>query len=243
MSLQALIFDVDGTLADTEDLHRQAFNGAFDRHGLDWHWGRRTYSDLLKVTGGHERLARFIDLAEMPIASKVLLRGQIPVIHATKTILYTQYLAAGRIRLRDGIGPLIAEAHRAQLKLAIASTTTRTNIECLVRHLFGCPDQDLFDCIRASDSAVPKKPAPAIYSLVLNDLGLDARDVIAFEDSANGLASAKGAGLCTLVTPTIWTAGEDFSTADAVLPTLSGCDLNRLADIHARWLLHRKEAA
>jgi phosphoglycolate phosphatase-like HAD superfamily hydrolase len=110
MSLRALIFDVDGTLADTEDLHRQAFNAAFTKHGLGWHWGRRVYSDLLKIAGGQERLARFIELTEVPLADKILLREQIPAIHAAKTAFYTQYLATGCVRLRDGVEPLMVKS-------------------------------------------------------------------------------------------------------------------------------------
>jgi HAD superfamily hydrolase (TIGR01509 family) len=242
MSLRALIFDVDGTLADTEDLHRQAFNAAFAKHGLGWYWGRRVYCDLLRIAGGQERLARFIELTEVPLADKMLLREQIPTIHAAKTAFYSQYLATGCVQLRDGVEPLIAQARHARLKLAIASTTTRANIEFLLHYVFSRQTRDVFDLIASGDSA-PKKPAPAIYDFVLDRLGLRAIDALAIEDSANGLASAKGADLCTLVTPTFWTECEDFSTADAVLPTLAGFDLEHLSAIHSRSLLRHKEVA
>jgi HAD superfamily hydrolase (TIGR01509 family) len=211
---------------------------------LGWHWGRRVYSDLLKIAGGQERLARFIELTEVPLADKILLREQIPAIHAAKTAFYTQYLATGCVRLRDGVEPLIAQARHARLKLAIASTTTRANIEFLLQCAFSNQTRDMFDLIAAGDSTAPKKPAPTtIYNLVLDRLGVGVTDAIAIEDSANGLASAKGTGLCTLVTPTFWTEYEDFSTADAVLPTLAGFGLDHLSAIHSRWLLRHKEVA
>jgi HAD superfamily hydrolase (TIGR01509 family) len=243
MSQRALIFDVDGTLADTEEIHRQAFNAAFARHALPWHWGRRIYSDLLKVAGGQERLAWFVELIDIPLRDKAVLKDKIAAIHADKTRFYAQRAAEGEIPLREGIEALIVEARKAGLRLAIASTTTRVNVESLLRHTLGASAIDWFDTIGTGDATVLKKPAPDIYRLVLDRLKLTPDEAIALEDSAIGLSAAKAAGVCTVVTPTTWTEDEDFSAADAVVSTLSDIDLDWLSELHSRWLHDRKAAA
>jgi HAD superfamily hydrolase (TIGR01509 family) len=243
MSLRALIFDVDGTLADTEEFHRQAFNAAFARHALPWYWGRRIYSDLLKVAGGQERIAWFIELVDIPPRDKSALKHKIAAIHADKTRFYAQYAAGGEIPLRDGIEALIVEARKGGLKVAIASTTTRANVESLLRHAHGAPAIDWFDPIGTADATLLKKPAPDIYRFVLDRLELAPDEAIAFEDSAIGLSAAKAAGVRTVVSPTSWTEDEDFLVADAVFSTLSNVDLGLLLELHSRWLHDRKEAA
>ena len=222
MTLKALIFDVDGTLADTEDVHRNAFNEAFRRHGLDWNWSKPQYAHLLSITGGKERLRSHIDSLPLGAREHRELTGRIAALHQTKTEIYASMVMAGGVSLRDGVERLIEEAARSNVQLAIASTTTLANIETLLRATLGPYSLQRFAVIGAGDQVRHKKPSPEIYRFVLRELDHPARDCVAIEDSSNGLTAAKGAGLYTVVTPSYWTRSEDFSAADMVLPSL-GC--------------------
>jgi HAD superfamily hydrolase (TIGR01509 family) len=207
--LKALIFDVDGTLAETEELHRQAFNETFAAAGLAWHWTVDDYRRLLNTTGGKERIARHC--AETG-ASGV----DIPALHAAKTKRYTALMAAGGIALRPGIAALLASARAVGRRLAIATTTSRPNVEALALAIWGCPADGVFDVIAAGDEVAAKKPAPDVYILALERLDLRARECIALEDSRNGLDAARRAGLACAVAPSVYTCGEDFAGALAV---------------------------
>ncbi len=220
MSLEALIFDVDGTLADTEETHRQAFNAAFVQFQLGWEWNRREYAELLLVSGGKERIARYIDSLDLPPAEQARLRELTPAIHRAKTRLFTELIADGRAPFRPGVARLIQEAQAAGIGVAIASTTSAANVEALISANLGRDAYRTFATIACGDQVPVKKPAPDIYQLVLAALGLPASSCVAFEDSGNGLRAAKAAGLYTVVTPTVWTAGQDFGGADLVLPSL-----------------------
>ena len=220
MSLEALIFDVDGTLADTEETHRQAFNYAFVRFELKWEWTKPMYRELLKISGGKERIGRFIDTLPVPPADKARLRQLVPAIHRTKTQLYTELIADGRCPLRPGVTRLLAEALDAGVRLALASTTTAANVDALLTRHLGKRGLRQFHSIACSDLVQQKKPAPDIYRLVLSTLGLPADRCVAFEDSLNGLRAAKAAGLFTVVTASQWTLGEDFGDADLELSHL-----------------------
>ena len=220
MKLKALIFDVDGTLADTEEAHRGAFNEAFRQHGLDWNWSKPTYAHLLSVAGGKERLKAHIDSLAPHAGENLELTGRIDAIHRTKTEIYASMVQSGQVPLRDGVERLIDEAAAANVQLAIASTTTLANIETLLRTALGRYSMQRFAVVGASDQVRHKKPAPEIYRFVLRELARPAEDCVAIEDSRNGLTAAKTAGLYTVVTPSHWTLTEDFSAADLVLPSL-----------------------
>jgi len=220
MTIEAVIFDVDGTIADTEEGHRTAFNLAFRRFKLDWSWDRETYRKLLNVTGGKERLASFIDSLSLSGAEKRRLLTRLPDIHAEKTRFYSSMAGDGGIPLRPGVARLIADAKNARLKVGIASTTTRINIDALLRATLGKNGIGLFDCIVCGDQVKSKKPAPDVYLTTLHGLDVDADNAIAIEDSPNGLRAAVGAGVRTVVTPTFWTEGGDFGAASLVLPHL-----------------------
>ena len=229
---ESLIFDVDGTLAETEELHRRAFNEAFAAAGLGWHWDRAAYGRLLKTTGGKERIARFVtELGEVPQDYPIA------ALHAAKTARFVDLMARGEVTLRPGIADLIAEARAAGLRLAIATTTTPANVEALALACFGRPAAQVFDVIAAGDMVAAKKPAPDVYLLALQELGLRADQAVALEDSRNGLLAAKAAGLACAVSPGVYTTGEDFTGADLVL----GCfaDLGGLAGL--RKLLNDPE--
>ena len=228
MSIEALIFDVDGTLADTEEAHRVAFNLAFERYRLGWVWTRSDYRTLLNVTGGKERIAAYIATLPLAAPERKRLTELVPVIHAEKTRFYGSVVADGGVPLRDGVARLIGEALVAGCRLAIASTTTAANIDALLNATLGPRGIDHFAVIACGDQVRAKKPAPDIYRLALANLGLGPERAIALEDSANGLASAVGAGLWTLVTPTYWTEHSDFSAAGLVRPSLATLTLAEL---------------
>ena len=220
MGIEALIFDVDGTMADTEEAHRVAFNLAFERYRLGWVWEPSEYRELLKITGGKERMASFIDSLALGATERRRLHLLVPDIHAEKTRFYSSFVNDGAVPLRVGVQRLFEEALAAGCKLAIASTTTAVNIDKLLQSTLGERGLDLFSVIACGDQVQAKKPAPDIYQLALKHLDLDPERAIAFEDSPNGLRAAVAAGLWTVVTPNFWTEGNDFSAADLVLPHL-----------------------
>ena len=217
--MKALVFDVDGTLAETETVHLAAFNAAFAAAGLPWTWSEQAYARLLTTTGGKERIARYLrEAGDNPE------RHPVAALHADKTARYAAMIA-DEAALRPGVAALIAEARSHGLRLAVATTTTPDNVEALVQATMGVPAGALFEVIAAGDMVAAKKPAPDVYRLALKRLGLAAEDCLAFEDSRNGLLAAKAAGLRTVVVPSRFTAGEDFAGADLVLPSLAGWSL------------------
>lgn len=213
MALKALIFDVDGTLAETEELHRLAFNRAFEEAGLSWHWDQPLYRRLLKVTGGRERI-------EAHAAETGSAGVDAPALHKRKTAFYKAAMEDSAIRLRTGVGRLIQVGLDSGLALAIATTTSRSNVDALFRATLGLEVLDRFRSVRTGEDVRAKKPDPEVYRLVLEDLGLAAAECVAFEDSANGLRAAKALGIPTVVTPGIYTGNDDFYGADRVLPDL-----------------------
>lgn len=218
--LEALLFDVDGTLADTEkDGHRLAFNMAFKEAGLDWHWDEALYGDLLVVTGGKERMKHFVENYR-PNYMHNKLTEEIAELQKRKTAFYTQLLSEGRIPLRSGVARLINEARLAGLRLAIVTTTTPENVTALLTHTLGKDSIDWFEVIAAGDIVPAKKPAPDIYTYTLNKMQLQPHQCLAFEDSSNGIRSTNAAKIPTLVTINDYTQDDDFSGARLVLTEL-----------------------
>jgi HAD superfamily hydrolase (TIGR01509 family) len=221
-AFEALIFDVDGTLADTErDGHRRAFNAAFADAGLNWDWSVELYGELLAVTGGKERIRHFVRHWSPTLEPSRDLDSLIAELHARKTAHYLEMLRAGAIPLRPGVLRLLSEARAAGIRLAIATTTTPENVTTLLE----CSGQrdlpDWFEVIAAGDVVPAKKPAPDIYLLALEKLGLPPSSCIAIEDSDNGVRSALGADLhALLVTLSSYTEGQDFAGAALVVEGL-----------------------
>jgi len=233
-ALQSLVFDVDGTLADSENAHRLAFNHAFAELGMDWQWDEATYTELLTVSGGKERIAhywhqRHPDVKELDGRA---LADTVARIHELKTAAYEQSVQQGAVQLRPGVLKLIEAATDAGLRLAIATTTSPVNIAALMRAAIGPDWTQRFQVIEDASTAPVKKPHPQVYLQTLARLQLPAAACLAFEDSANGLAAATGAGLATIVTPTRYTAHQDFSAALRVLPDLSGVTVAQLREWH-----------
>ena len=217
MTPKALIFDVDGTLAETEEAHRHAFNAAFRAWDLPWNWDRDTYRALLRTTGGKERIAAYC--AGLPQPER-LDQDAIARLHGAKTEAYTASLQSGDLALRPGVQGLIARARAAGLRLAVATTTSLPNVDALARCCWGRPAAEVFDVIAAGDQVRAKKPAPDVFTLALDRLGLTADQALAFEDSRNGLLSAQAAGLAVIVTPSAYTDRDDFTGAMTVIPSL-----------------------
>jgi HAD superfamily hydrolase (TIGR01509 family) len=216
--LKAILFDVDGTLAETEEFHRCAFNSAFARQALEVTWSQDEYRQLLRVTGGKERMERYFRDRGMVISSE-----RIHALHASKNALYASNLAQGSAGLRPGVVRLIAEARGAGLQLGIATTTSAVNLAALLQPLLrlrGLEWSELFDCVVAGDQVARKKPAPDVYQACLQQLGIRADEAVAIEDSPAGVQAARAAGIAVLVTPSRYTLGEDFSGADCVVPDL-----------------------
>lgn len=224
--LRALIFDIDGTLAETEELHRRAFNESFADARLDWHWTQDDYHRLLKTTGGKERISRFMQETDVEAASV-----DVPALHLAKTARYVALMAQGQISLRPGIGALIGLARDAGLRLAVATTTSQPNVEALCHALFGKPADQVFDVLACGDMVPAKKPAPDVYFLALDKLGMTAHEAVALEDSRNGLHAAQAAGLRCCVSPCAYTQEEDLSAADLLITEFS--DLRSLSDLQA----------
>lgn len=227
--LSALIFDVDGTLAETErDGHLPAFNAAFAECGLPWVWDARLYGELLAVTGGKERIRHFAGRYDPARAAAADFGELVQALHRAKTAHYVRRVAAGAIPLRPGVAELIGAARAAGLRLAIATTTSPENVHALLRASLAPDAAGWFEVIGAGDVVPAKKPAPDIYTWVLARLALPAAACLAIEDSANGLAAALGAGLRCLVCRGEYTREQDLTGACAVVDSLAGIDLDRL---------------
>ncbi|HEY8908214.1 MAG TPA: HAD-IA family hydrolase [Rhodoferax sp.] len=223
VALQALIFDVDGTLADTESVHLAAFNHAFADMGMDWVWTSDMYTQLLEVSGGKERILHYWrqvnpDIKELDAHA---LQDRIDRIHALKTAAYESAVNAGAVELRPGVLRLMDEALAAGLQLAIATTTSPVNIAALLRGAIGTDWRMNFTAIGDASTAPIKKPHPQVYLHMLEALQLPASQCLAIEDSSNGLRSATAAGIATVITTNAFTAHHDFTGALRVVPDLS----------------------
>ncbi len=218
MPLEALIFDVDGTLAETEETHRQALNATFADFDLPWSWDQPTYRRLLRIMGGKERLRHFIE-HDRPAKAEAALAA-LPKLHAAKNERYAALVAAGDVSLRPGVERLIREARAEGLRLAIATTTSLANVEALLAATLGPDARRMFEAVAAGDEVATKKPAPDVFELAVRLLGVDPSRAIAFEDTVYGLRAATAAGLRSVVTPSFYTDDQDFSGAAAVFDTL-----------------------
>lgn len=221
MSPRALIFDLDGTVADTEEMHRRAFNAAFIRLELWWDWAPGRYASLLSISGGLDRLHHYVESLATGTAEKARLHAIVPIIHFTKSEIYGELLRAGRPPLRPGVARLITEAWHEGLDVAVVSTTGSANALELLRHHFKRGEIELLVC---ADEVERRKPAPDIYRRALALLHRPAEDCIAFEDSANGVRAARAAGLAVVAAPSRWTTGQDFDGAHRVVHDLSELD-------------------
>jgi HAD superfamily hydrolase (TIGR01509 family) len=250
--LRALIFDVDGTLADTEEFHRRAFNATFAAAGLGWWWNRGTYRELLRVAGGRQRMRACAEREDTQLARRDDFAAIIDALHAAKTVRYDASLREQPLPLRPGIARLFDEASAAGLKLAIATTTTAANLDALLEPQFGRRWRERFTAVVSGTEIKRLKPAPDVYLETLRQLRFGADECLAFEDSANGIASAQSAGLAVIATPTWYSLAESLPPTLVSLPHLGDpeqplpngspgapyVDLARVREWHAQSFAH-----
>ncbi len=228
MTLEALIFDLDGTMADTEEVHRQAFNAAFIKLELWWDWGPLRYSDLLEVSSGIDRLHRYVDSLKVDLAEKTRLHAIVPAIHAVKSEIYIDLLRNWKPPLRPGIRRLIGEARDEGLQVAVVSTSSTVNARAVLDNHF----KGEIALLVCADEVARRKPAPDLYQRALALLRKPASACVAFEDSANGLRAARAAGLATMVTPSRWTMAQEFAGAHGLRPDLADTSLADVRRLH-----------
>lgn len=226
MTLKALIFDVDGTLADTErEGHQAAFNDVFEKEGVPWRWGHELYLELLAITGGKERMKHYIETEHPDFTPPEGLDAFVQRVHRAKNDRYWELMAEGKVGMRPGVRRLLAEARAAGVRLAIATTTSPRNVEALLVHALAPDSMGWFEVLAAGDMVPQKKPAPDVYLRALEELGLPPEECMALEDSENGLRAASDAGLRTVVTINDFTKHHDFSGALLVVDHFGEDDL------------------
>jgi len=222
--LEAVIFDVDGTLADTEEIHRRAFNEAFKEFDLDWEWTPKLYEELLTISGGYERISYYgADLAQdfrNPGESSHFVRDM----HKVKTKIYAQMLDDGEVTLRAGVERLLNEIRNADLTLAIATSSTFSNLKTLLDRNLPSDWMSWFSAIATCDTVTEKKPSPAVYHSVIGLLEVAPSCAIAIEDTVNGCMAATRAGIRTLVTTHFFTRHHHFPQASLVVDSLGNPD-------------------
>lgn len=234
---RALIWDVDGTVAETErDGHRIAFNRAFEEQGLPWRWDVAHYGQLLRVTGGRERLlhdmAARTDAPARAHERDALARE----LHRIKNAAYAELVAQGGLTPRPGVRRLVDECRAAGVALAVATTTSRSNVDALFASIWGCGWEAIFTTVVCAEDAPLKKPHPQAYLLALQRLGVAPHEAFALEDSPNGVMAARAAGLQCGVTKSVYFADARFDGAAWVrdhLDTPPAMTLQRLAAAHA----------
>lgn len=214
--LQAVVFDVDGTLVDSErDGHRVAFNLAFEELGLPYRWDPEPYGALLRIAGGEQRLAAYLEEREVDDHHELARR-----LHERKTELFQSLIEEGRVGPRPGVRALLDELADAAVPVAVATTGSRAWVEPLLDRLFGL---SRFAAVVTGDEAPIRKPDPSAYQQVVAALGLTAgRRIVAVEDSRNGLVAAKGAALSCVVVVNDYTCGDGFPEADVVVQGFGG---------------------
>ncbi len=220
-TLKAVLWDVDGTLAETErDGHRLAFNQAFAEHGLAWRWDEARYGELLRITGGRERLLHDMttrsDAPSLPDEREALARA----VHASKNRHYATLVQGGGLALRPGVRALMDECTAQGLRMGIVTTTSRSNVQVLMQQQLGTRWRDRFGCVVCGEDVARKKPDPQAYHLALRELGVGALEVVAIEDSPGGAAAARAADVPVVVAPSAYFEQATFEGAVAIGPGL-----------------------
>lgn len=215
---RAILFDVDGTLAETEELHRRAFNETFAYFGIDWAWDVSTYHRLLRVAGGKERIRHFCRTHR---AAFDFTDGQIAELHRFKNARYLRLMDDGLCELRPGVKEFIHAAMDRGQQLAIVTTTSRGNVDAILNANLGQAWREMFEAVVAGEDVDRKKPAPDAYLKALQFLELEGRDCLAVEDSRNGLVAARDAGIAVLITRSAYFHDDDFGGAYRIVDDLT----------------------
>jgi HAD superfamily hydrolase (TIGR01509 family) len=221
MRLDALLWDVDGTLAETErDGHRVAFNRAFEAFGLPWRWSVQQYGELLAVTGGRERLlhdmARRTDAPVLSSEREDLARA----VHLRKNEIYAAIVDAGGVKLRPGVAELLEECRSRGVRLAITTTTSKANVDALLRANLGSSWADGFAALVCGEDVRLKKPDPEVFATALRRLGIGPLQSLAIEDSPGGVAAARAADVPVVVTRSTCFETATVEGAVAIGPSL-----------------------
>jgi HAD superfamily hydrolase (TIGR01509 family) len=219
--LKAILWDVDGTLAETErDGHLVAFNRAFEALAIPWRWNESRYGELLAVAGGRERL--LYDLERQPQAppNEVQRAALVERIHRLKNEYYAAIVAGGALPLRAGVAPLFADCAAAGVAMGIATTTSAANVAALLSAHLGCGWRSHFAAVVCAEQAPLKKPDPQVYLHALQSLGLAADEVLAIEDSPAGIAATRAAGIAVVVARSFNFADIDLGAALSAGPSL-----------------------
>ncbi len=223
-NLKAIIFDMDGTLADTEEIHRQSFNTAFEEYKLDCHWNQTLYKELLSISGGRERIRRFIVENNLVTEKQISITDLAKEIHTRKSDIYRQRLIDGHVGFRNGVSRLLADAINTNITLAIATSSSYQNVETLLKAALGDNFSENFKTIVTCEDISEQKPSPAIYQLVLNKIGINPNHCVAIEDTYNGNKSATSAGITTVITTHMFTLDDEFDGASLVVNQLGEPD-------------------
>ena len=242
--LKAVIFGAIGTIAETSDLQRQAFNLAFAEAGLDWNWDAQTYRDLLKINGGQNRIRAYRDtIAGTNPPANPFRTGitdlQIAQIHQAKTKHYLALLENTPIHPRTGVVELSEACRQSGIQVAFCTSTAIENVNGIGAALSGLLPFDRFAKIVTSDNIDRPKPAPDAYLYCLQQLGLTAGEAIAIEDTPASLTAAKTAGITTIATPGATTSDQDFGAADLVVADLTGITIDRLSELLQAQTINR----
>ena len=235
--LKALIFNVNGTLADTDQWHLRAYNQAFADLGLDWHWDETLYAELLEFPGGNQRILHYWRTVnpDMKAIDSLALADTVAQIHDLKLAHYEATFTSGAVELRPGVLALIEEAMTRGLMLAIVTTTSPVNLSALMGKAMGPGWQYNFAAFSDAANGPKRVPKEKLYQQLLDKLKLEPRFCLAFEDSAHGLKAARLAGLPTLITPTRNTLKQDFSGAIRVVPDLEKLRLSQILQWHQEF--------
>ncbi len=217
--MKAILFGSIGSLADTSELQRRAFNEAFQKHHLAWNWDQPTYAKLLAKSGGERRIAEYAESRNESVDAAA--------VHEAKSALFQGYLTEGCATARPGVKAVIQAAKADGVRLGFVTTTARDNVDGIVRALEGSLDADDFDLILSRSDVQRAKPAADVYELALTHLSLDATDCVAIEDNVGGVAAAGAAGIRCFAFPSENNADHDFSAATATIDHLDYARLSR----------------
>ncbi len=220
MLLSAVFFDVDGTIAETEELHRRSFNESFKEFNLDWFWDKPIYKELINIGGGKERIEYHMKRAWPEMLEYKNLSKYIDSIHKVKNEIYEDYINESKIDFRPGVLRLIEELKKNYIKIALVSSSSEINVNNLLKKGLKIKPKDYFDLIAHGDLTKNKKPSPEIYEWTLEKLKLSPQSCIAIEDSPRGLESALAANIKVIITPSDLTQDEKFEGAELVISNL-----------------------
>lgn len=220
MALEAIIFDVDGTIAETDEIQRAAFNLSFRDKELKWHWSHAVYARLTEAPSPQEKLLKFITDFRTDELDDMIASGLFDSLIARTQRHFFQLIESGSVSLRPGVARLIKEARNRRIKLALCTTSPVQTFEVLLQNHFGLSALDIFDTVTSRETLRPGSSAQEAYEHTVEALDCAPSNCFAIEDSELGVMAARSAGLNVLATPGIYTCAGNFSQANLVLSDL-----------------------